>query len=252
MSKRAAAFLLLLLLLAGSVFVSTPLQSPLLSMLQSVNRGWNGLTAATDSVFNEYIEQRDTIRKLRKEEELYRQSHLLMHEMATEFNALLAENNSSFHLDPRVALVRTLSYASFADMNKLWLQMEEFNASRLYGLVYNETAAGIVTQRDDRPLALLNGDHQCTYAVFVGPNKAPGIARGRNSDTMLVQYIPTWVSVAVGDEVVTSGLDNLFFEGIKVGEVRAIELTGGYQSAVIEPYYKGNDPDYFHVIESVR
>ena len=69
---------------------------------------------------------------------------------------------------------------------------------------------------------------------------------------MLVQYIPTWVGISVGDEVVTSGLDHLFFSGIKVGKVRSIELTGGYQNAVITPYYEGNDPDYFHVITKVR
>jgi len=69
---------------------------------------------------------------------------------------------------------------------------------------------------------------------------------------MLVQYIPTWIGITVGDEVVTSGLDHLFFPAIKVGTVKSIELTGGYQNAVIEPYYKGNDPDYFHVITRIR
>jgi len=252
MSKRVFALLLLLLLFAGSVFFSTALQSPLLSVLQSVNRSWNTFTTGINNLLEENFEQQETIQRLRKDAELYRQLHLTLHEMATEFNALLAENNSTFTYDPRVTLVRTISYANFAEMTKLWLQMDDFNASRLYGLVYNETAAGIVTQRDGRPLALLNGDYQCTYAVYVGPNKAPGIVRGRNSDTMLVQYIPTWVAISVGDEVVTSGLDGLFFAGIKVGTVRAIELTGGYQNAVIEPYYKGNDPDYFHVITKIR
>jgi len=252
MSKRAVAFLLLLLLLAASIFISTPVQSPLLAMLQGVNRTWNALTADIDASFEEHFAQQETIERLMHEAERYRQSHLTLHEMATEFNALLAENNSSFHFDPRVSLVRVISYANFADMNKLWLQMEEFNASRIYGLVYNERVAGIVTQRDGRPLALLNGDHQCTYAVFIGPNKAPGIVQGQNSNRMLVQYIPTWITVSVGDDVVTSGLDSLFFGGIKVGIVRSIELTGGYQSAVIEPYYKGNDPDYFHVITRIR
>jgi len=252
MSKRAASFLLLLLLLAGATYFSSTLQSPIVGMLQSINTAYTSLTTSIQNSIEEHFRQQKTIVALREEVEMYRQSHLILHEVATEFNALLAENNATFRYDPRVALVRTISYANFGDMNKLWLEMEDFNASRLYGLVYNEQAAGLVTERDGRPLALLNGDYQCTYAVFVGPNKAPGIVRGQNSDTMLVQYIPTWVAISVGDEVVTSGLDHLFFSGIKVGKVRAIELTGGYQNAVIEPYYKGNDPDYFHVITTVR
>lgn len=250
MSNKAAAFLLLLL--AGSIYFSSALQSPLIGMLNTVNETWHSLTTRMTESIDEHFRQQETIQSLRNKVELYRKSHLISHQMATEFNALIAENNASFRYDPRVELVRAVSYANFADMNKLWLQMDDFNASRLYGLVYNEKAAGIVTQRDGRPLALLNGDYQCTYAVYIGANKAPGIVRGQNSDTMLVQYIPTWVGIAVGDEVVTSGLDNLFFSGIKVGRVRSIELTGGYQSAIIEPYYKGTHPDYFHVITRVR
>jgi rod shape-determining protein MreC len=252
MNNRAAAFLLLLLLLAGSVYFSSTVQKPVVGLLNTITTAWTDLSTAVSNTIDEHFHQQQTISAMRKEMELYRQSHLVSHQMATEFNALLAENNATFHYDPRVQLVRAIAYANFGDMNKLWLRMDDFNASRLYGLIYSEKAAGIVTERDGRPLALLNGDYQCTYAVFIGENKAPGIVRGQNSDTMLVQYIPTWIGIAVGDEVVTSGLDNLFFPGIKVGKVRSIAITGGYQSAVIEPYYRGNDPDYFHVITRIR
>lgn len=252
MSNRLSAFILLFLLLGGATFFSATLRAPLLSLLQTVNGAWIDLTSAVADRYHEHFYQRDMIRKLRSEVELYRKAHLVSHEMAIEFNALLAENNASFHYDPRVALVRAVSYANFGDINKVWLRMDDFNASRLYGLIYNEKAAGIVTERDGRPLALLNGDYQCTYSVFIGPDKAPGIIRGQNSNRMLVQYIPTWVSISVGDEVTTSGLDRLFFAGIKVGVVRSISLTGGYQSAIVEPYYTGTDPDYFHVITRVR
>ncbi len=221
-------------------------------MLNSITEAWTDFTAGISNKIEEHLHQQETIIALRNKVELYQKSHLVSHQMATEFNALLAENNASFHYDPRVALVRAVSYTNFGDMNKLWLRMDDFNASRIYGLIYNEKAAGIVTERDGHPMALLNGDYQCTYAVFIGDNKAPGIIRGQNSDTMMVQYIPTWVSIAVGDEVVTSGLDNLFFPGIKVGKVRSIAITGGYQSALIEPYYRGNNPDYFHIITRIR
>ena len=252
MSKSASRFLFLLLLLAGAIFFSDRLQSPLLSVLQSVNTAWTDMTEAIRHRYEEHFDQQATLRKLRGELELYRQSHLVSHAMATEFNALLKENNASYVFRPEVSLVRAESYAAFGDMNKLWLTMEDFNRSRIYGLIYNEQAAGIITQRNGKPLALLNGDYQCTYAVFVGDNKAPGIVRGRNSDTMLVQYIPTWLVVSVGDEVVTSGLDRLFFSGIKVGKVLSVEIDGSYQNALIEPYYKGNDPDYFHAVTRVR
>ncbi len=252
MSRRLALFLLLLLLLALAATFSGRIQSPFLSVLQSVNEAWNGFSTALSKRYEEHIDQQHTIEKLRAQIELYRVSHLVSHQMATEFNALVAENNASFRYAPNVELVRTIGYAVLGDMNKFWLDMPDFNRSRLYGLLYGEYAAGIVTARDGRPLALLNGDHQCTYAVYVGKNKAPGIIQGQNSDTMRVKYIPTWVPIAPGDEVVTSGLDRLFFSGIKVGKVLSVGLASGYRYAVVAPYYKGNAPDYFHVITQVR
>lgn len=251
MSKKAS-LLFLSLLFAGALFFSDTLQSPLLSLLARINNAWLDLTTFVSETYDEHIYQRDEIVRLRAELEHCRQSHLLSHEMATEFNALLDENNASFRPSPAVALVRSNSYADMGDFNKLWLTFPDFNRSKLYGLIYNETTAGIVTERNGRPLAMLNGDPQCTYAVSVGPSRAPGIIRGLNGDTMLVEFIPAWIAVSVGDEVVTSGLDQLFFNGIRVGKVTAVELHGGYQNAVVSPYFTPNMPDYFHVITKVR
>lgn len=252
MSKRATALIVLILILGGLFSVSATLRTPLLGVLQSINEIYNDAAAGVAQRYAEHFNQRNTIRKLRADVALYRRSHLLSHQMATEFNALLEENNASFRYDPRMSLARAIAYANFGDINKVWLQMQEYNMSRLYGLVYNEKAAGIVTERYGKPLALLNGDHQCTYAVYIGPNKAPGIVRGQNSDIMQARYIPAWVPIHVGDDVVTSGLDQLFFSGIKVGKVLDITMSGGFQSATISPYFKGNAPDYFHVIERIR
>lgn len=252
MSTKALLLFFAAMLIAAAVYFSGTLQSPILSVLLSVNNAWHTLTDSLSRTYEEHLDQQRTIRRLRSDLALYQTSHLISHQMATEFNALMRENNATFTYHPDVALVRTIAYADFGDMNKLWLRMKDFNASKKYGLVYNEKVAGIVTEREGRPLALFNGDPKCTYAVFVGAGKSPGIVRGLNRDTMIVEYIPTWLPVAVGDEVITSGLDTLFFHGVKVGQVLRVERTHGYQAATIRPYFQGHDPDYFHVIRQVR
>lgn len=88
--------------------------------------------------------------------------------------------------------------------------------------------------------------------MTIGPNSAPGIAHGNNSQHLVVKFIPSWVEVNVGDEVVTSGLDGLFFKGLKVGKVVSLSKSQGYQNAVVAPYYTAENPNYFHVIMSVR
>jgi rod shape-determining protein MreC len=112
--------------------------------------------------------------------------------------------------------------------------------------------AGIVIQHKGKPLALLNRDIKSSYAVQIGKNLAPGIVHGNNGKNLVVKFIPAWFEVSQGDEVVTSGLDNIFFKGLKVGRVISITSSQGYQNAVVEPYYDSNNPNYFHMIKEVR
>jgi rod shape-determining protein MreC len=126
--------------------------------------------------------------------------------------------------------------------------MKDFNTSKVYGLVSGGVSAGIVTFKHDQPMALLNSDYKCSYTVFIGKKRAPGIVHGQNTKEMLVEFIPNWIKLEVGDEVYTSGLDNLFFAGLKVGKVLKITQSQGFQNALIEPYYDVTQPGYFHVI----
>jgi rod shape-determining protein MreC len=130
--------------------------------------------------------------------------------------------------------------------------MNDFNSSKIYGLVYKDSVAGIVISKDSKPIALLNGDIKSSYAVFVGEDDAPGIAHGNNDNTIIVNFIPSWINIKVGDEVISSGLDNLFFRGLKVGKVLSIKKSQGYQSVVVDPYFKSKEPRYFYVITEVQ
>ena len=103
-----------------------------------------------------------------------------------------------------------------------------------------------------KPLALLNRDIKSAYSVYIGKNHAPGIAHGNNDQHLIVDFIPTWYDIKKGDEVITSGLDNIFFKGLKVGRVLSVTSSQGYQNAVIEQYYKDNEPSYFHMIRKLK
>ena len=245
-------FLLFVILFSVSLYFSTGLQHPILSLTDSVKNSYkNGISSINQS-FNEHFAQQKSIQDLRKKLKLYEESHLLLHQVATELNALFVENNSSFKVNPKVTLVRAISYVNFGDINKVWIDTPPFKEDHVYGLVHKENVAGIVVMNEGRPMALLNGALKSSYAVYVGENKAPGIVHGLNKRELIVEFIPTWIKIRVGDEVVTSGLDNLFFPGLKVGKVLSIEQSQGYQNAIIEPYYNASKPDYFHLIKSIR
>jgi rod shape-determining protein MreC len=50
-----------------------------------------------------------------------------------------------------------------------------------------------------------------------------GIARGTGPDELEIDYIPRQVEVAVGDRVLTAGIDGVYPRGLPVGVVVAVE-----------------------------
>ncbi len=252
MSKERFSFILFLALIIGAITYSPTLQSPFIDLSHQIKNFYLDAITATSNRIEEHFSQAETIAAQRKELEKYQRSHLISLQFANELSALLEENNATIAHRPDVTLVRALSYVKFGDINKVWLDFEDFNASRVYGLVHADTAAGIAIDRNGKPLALLNSDRKSAYAVFVGPEKAPGIVHGNGGNEMMVEYIPIYKKINIGDEVITSGLDHLFFAGLKVGKVTSVMLSQGYQTALVHPYYDATHPEYFHLIRAVR
>jgi rod shape-determining protein MreC len=237
---------------SGALYFSPFLQTPFLKLSQTIKLTYLNQIQSFNQSVTEHINQKNTILKLQRENRYYERELLTMHQVADEYQNLLREENSSIKTLPALSLVRTISYVRMGDPHKLWLEMDDFNPNLVYGLLYRGYAAGIVVSSHKRPMALLNGDIKSTYAVSVGSSMAPGIVRGNNERRLIVDFIPTWVPIAVGDEVVTSGLDQIFLAGLQVGKVISISRASGYQSAVVVPYFYAKKPAYFHIITKVR
>lgn len=253
MNKELLGFLFIFVaFFTGALYYTNTIQGPFISLVNGIKSSYLNVTTYIGEGIDEHFYQQETIQKLRVQNRLYEKNHLMMHQFANELNELFKENNTSLKLNPEVELVRALSYAKFGDTNKVWLQMHDFNSSKIYGLVHKELVAGIVISRHNKPLALLNGDVKSSYAVYVGEENAPGIVHGNNGKNLVLDFIPTWMKIRVGDEVETSGLDQLFFKGLKVGRVISISQAQGYQNAIVEPYFDATQPEYFHVIKEVR
>jgi len=253
MNKELLSFFsLFIALFVGALYYTNNIQGPLISALNYVKSNYHYSVEFIQDNIDKHTFQTEYIDSLKEKLQKYENNHLVMQQMASEVNDLFKANNSSLKTNPKVELVRTISYEKFGDLNRIWIDIKDYNASKIYGLTYNELVAGIVVPQNDKPLGLLNRDFQSSYAVYVGNKKAPGIAHGNNAQNLVVKFIPAWFKIYEGDEVITSGLDKIFFKGLKVGRVISVKKSQGYQNAVIEPYYKANDPNYFHMIRKVR
>jgi len=253
MSKSLLGFFsIFIALLVGALYYTNAIQSPFISTLNSIKSTYHSSILYIDTQINKHFFQAEHISKLEDKLQKYENNHLVMQQLASEINDLFKANHSKLRTSPYVELVRTISYKKFGDLNKIWLNINDYNSSKIYGLTYKELVAGIVVSDNGRPLGLLNKDIKSTYAVYVGDEKAPGIAHGNNADELIVKFIPAWFKINKGDKVITSGLDEIFFKGLKVGTVISVTKSQGYQNAIIEPHYKAIDPNYFYMITKVK
>ena len=120
---------------------------------------------------------------------------------------------------------------------------------KILGLISENFAAGIAVNRNGKSVGLLNGNKDCTYAVFVGESRSPGIVTtaGAGTDELKVKFIPIWSDINIGDEVITSGMDNIFFEGLKVGKVLEVSEQANMKVATIKPYVNALKKKYFYI-----
>jgi rod shape-determining protein MreC len=147
---------------------------------------------------------------------------------------------------PNINLAKVLSYINFNDFTKVWLDQKKEDDSIL-GLITEEYAAGIVINENGKSVALLNGNKECSYAVFIGEDKIPGIiTSSKDGKNLHIKYIPIWADIKIGDEVITSGMDNIFFEGLKVGRISEQSKLPDMQTAIIKPYANVLKKKYFY------
>jgi len=249
MNKELFSFLFISIsLVIGAFYYTNTIQTPFIESLNYIKTSYGNALEFTKKNFNKHFDQADEIEMLHDKLQNYENNHFVMQELASEINDLFKMHNSSLRSNPKAELVRVISYETFGNHNRLWINIDDYNSSKIYGLSYKELVAGIVVPKNGRPLALLNKDIKSTYAVHVGNVLAPGIAQGNNDENLIVKYLPAWFNIKEGDEVITSGLDRTFFKGLKVGKVISITKTHGYQTAVVSPYYKSNNPNYFQMI----
>lgn len=199
-----------------------------------------------EAKINEHFAQQEEIKRLRIENQNLQKSAVLSIAFASKLNDLLKENNATSY-QPNIALVKSIGYTDLNDYGKVRLSFDDFNQSKIYGLLEQGYAAGIVVPNDGHPQGLLLSDPKAIFSVYVGEQKMQGVLQG-NRKEVLVKYISQWLQPKVGDEVITSGLDGIFFEGIKVGTVTQVIEEESSKTVVIKPYVSAHVPSYMHII----
>jgi len=219
------------------------------SVLFTFNFVKEEITTSYDIVkfkFDSFLNQSQQIQTLTKDNQEYRNYIEKIYPILTNYKKL-----KEFKLihNPKVVFTQTISYANLPDITSIYVDYFDKNLSHPEGLIYNNEVAGIVTKSFKKySFALLNTNPNTSYTVFIGKEKIPGIAFGGKK--IIVKYIPNYKKIDIGDLVVTSGLDKIFYEGVKVGKVTSVIQKKLYQEATIKPFYNPYHPTFFYVVKN--
>ena len=231
------------LLVVGTLFfvsvqVSQEIRSRILYLSDGIKSGifnlHNNITNLITRHFNQVSQIKFLTNELKDKEVLENQLKALM----DDYNDLLytIQSNLSSHM-PKLDLVRTISYVTLNDYNKIWIEFKKkssYKEGTIFGLIHDNQAQGIAIYENGRLMGYLNGDEECNYSVVIGENKSPGIAKGTSNGDFIIDYIPLYPKVNIGDTVYTSGHDEIFYANIYVGEVVSVKTSQGYQIATIK------------------
>ena len=253
MKPRLLFFLLLVLMLFVLITRSNhSIQDTILNIISPIKQNYKTLTQSVEDRGKSYIFQKENIQRLTKENKKLRKYLLDQTHYLQQVSSLFKKIPSLEKLPHRsMELVDTISYVRLNSFNEIMLTRPPkaiLKEGHLYGLIQNDVVGGTAILRGEHLYGYLSSNPRCRFGVFVGANRAPGIAEGISKDTMVVKFIPKWAKVDVGDKVETSGLDGTFFANVPVGKVKQVRIENSYKTAYITTYSDTLHPDYFFLI----
>ncbi len=244
--KQLLVVVFLLAVFLISVNVNSYVKNFTIGILNSIRSEYLYFIQSVKDKIREHFFQKEEIIALRAKVALLEKEASLLPAYRNKLNHLL-EVNGLPPYDVNLQLVEALSYVRLDDYSKVWLEFPSFDKEKIYGLLYKGKSAGIAVERYGKAMGLLQSDADCKFSIYIGKDKIPGVIFG-NKEIMIVKYIPPWLEPKKGEEVVTSGLDDIFFEGVKVGKVMEVYDEKMYKSAVVKPYVKIKIPSFLHAI----
>lgn len=240
-------FILTLAIALGYVFEVDQMIARSFNPFESIKKFYIENATSVQNSVEKYFKQITTINELREENKELKSYKLLYEASNNQLNTILDTIKKPNSTTEQIQFTRVLSYINFDDFTKVWLDFEKKD-DKILGIISDGYSAGIAVNENGKTKALLNGNEKCNYAIFVGDEKAPGIIHpSKSAHTIVAKFIPIWYNIKVGDEVITSGMDNIFFEGLKVGKVTRIKKLQDMQEATIEPYAKVLKQKYFFI-----
>ena len=226
----------------------------LLGIINPIKQHYKHFTQELEDKSSSYLFQQESIEKLSRENRILRtrlleQTHYIK-QVKDIYTTLPDLSRLPIH---SISIAQTISYVKLNSFSQIILtKPKALKEDKLYGLIQGSVVAGVAQVHSDQLYGYLTSDNSCRFAVFVGEEHAPGIAIGAGENRMIIKFIPKWHKIEVGDKVITSGLDAIFFAHIPVGVVSKVEVQSSYKIAYIQTHSDIFHPKTFFLINDAK
>jgi rod shape-determining protein MreC len=250
MRKTISLFLFTIIFVAFYIFnLHKDIEVKLLDINHKLKIYYIQKLSSLENIIIQYKDQANTIERLQKQILINKMNNIPLFQLKQEINNL-KNFNSSYIIKDNIFVAKSLHFEKLNTYTRIWLDFDKTD-NKINGLIIHDMAAGIVKFEKNHPIALLNQDEKCNYGVYIGKDNAIGITHGiKNSQNILIKFIPLWNNIKLNDEVITNGLDNIFFEGLKVGRVIKIIKKINHLEAIVKPYASASAQSYYSIYKS--
>ena len=213
--------------------VTTPrghsaLQGSILAILAPLQRGSEAVVSAVGSVWYGYVDLRavrEENRELREKATRLEQALWMEREVVARYDRLsgvlqLAESIPFESVVAEVIGVDATSWFRTLTVNRGLDRGVDLNAPVVGpgGLVGRVTAVGPHVAQ-----VKLLSDRDCSVGSLLVRTRTRGIVSGKGGAELELKYVSNLEDVAVGDLVVTSGIDGIYPKGIAIGRVTSVK-----------------------------
>ncbi|HRY85959.1 MAG TPA: rod shape-determining protein MreC, partial [Candidatus Omnitrophota bacterium] len=74
--------------------------------------------------------------------------------------------------------------------------------------------------------AILLPDPDCRVSALTSASRAQGIIAGIGTEKLQMRYLSLDAEIALGEDVITSGIGSVFPKGLQIGKIESIERDG--------------------------
>ena len=225
------------------------------------------LTLTQNSAFQALAQGRDiwngylSLLQTQQQNEVLIQENQTLRAQQAQMNEVRQENaelRKLLSLKERSALTLLAAEAISSSIDlrhhSLWINKGEKDGLQIGQAVLSEATivGSIIRVLDKKAQVLLITDRFSVVDGLVARTKARGIIEGSGGDTAIFKSFEKLTDLIVGDEIISTGVDQAFPRGIRVAKVKDIEVDRetGLPKAILEAQYDSNKIDKLFIVIS--